>query len=310
MSQITVPQRPALISPLLRQRLLFAFLCIVWGTTWLAMKTGVTHVPPAFFSGTRWSAAGLILLAWRLRSGQPVRIPLRHVGRVVVVALLMISLNAAIQLYGLRQVGSGLGAVLTSGITPVALLLFGVWGGQERFSARQLVAIGLGVLGLVVLFGPATFYGEFGPHELLGSLAVVAGCLCYCAGTVFARPLMRSIPPAHVAMLTNLIGGGLLLVLSLPFEPGAWRAASFDWGLAAWVSWCFLLLLGSLGASIIYFALVRDWGASKTGTYSFVSPVLAVILGIVVYDERLQATDAIGMLLMLGGAAVALSRVK
>jgi len=116
--------------------------------------------------------------------------------------------------------------------------------------------------------------------ELLGAAGVIAGCLCYTAGSVLARPLMRSLPPAQVAATTNLLGGLILLVLSLLFEPGARAALGGHWGTAAWLAWWYLLIPGSLGATTIYFLLVRDWGASRTGTYAFVSPVVAVLLGV------------------------------
>ena len=131
-----------------RQRLLFVVLCLVWGTTWLALKVGVTAVPPAFFSGTRWTVAGLALLAWRRSQGQRLRLPHRALGRAALVGVLMVALNAVLMLYGLRYVSSGLAAVIGSALTPIALLGFSVAFGHEPFRPRQLAAIGLGVLGI------------------------------------------------------------------------------------------------------------------------------------------------------------------
>jgi drug/metabolite transporter (DMT)-like permease len=295
-------------STVARKRLLFAILCLVWGTTWLAMKAGIQIVPPAFFSGTRWCAAGLLLLGWRRWRGLPIAVGWSHVPRLVAVAMLLIVLNASIQQYGLRSVGSGLAAVITSGATPMALLGFSVMLGQERFSWPQAGAIALGLAGLALLFGPSALRGELDAAELGGAAMVLIGCVCYCAGSVLVRPMMRSIAPAQIAALTNLIGGAVLLAASLAFEPGAWEAAAGNWGWAAWSGWWFLLLPGSLGATIIYFLLVRDWGASRAGTYAFVSPVIAVLLGVAVFGERLDITDAVGMALMLAAAGVVLRR--
>jgi drug/metabolite transporter (DMT)-like permease len=292
----------------LYQRLLFVVLCLVWGTTWLALKAGVMTVPPALFSGTRWTAAGLLLLVWRWAYGRPVRIGLRMVGRLTVVAVLMIALNATIMLYGLRHVGSGLAAVINSALTPISLLGFSVALGQERFSRRQAGALALGVAGIVVLFGPAALAGRQDPMELLGVAGVIVGCLCYTAGSVLARPLLRTLSPAELAAATNLLGGVILLAAAILFEPGARAALAGDWGWAAWAAWWWMLLPCSLGASIIYFLLVRDWGATRTGSYAFVSPVIAVLLGIVAYGERLDAAAAAGMALMLAAALLVLRR--
>ena len=85
------------LSPTARQRVLFSFLCFVWGTTWLAMKVGIATLPPGIFAGSRWTVAGLILLAVRKAKGEPIRVTPRLTGRLVVVAILMVTLNQVIQ---------------------------------------------------------------------------------------------------------------------------------------------------------------------------------------------------------------------
>jgi drug/metabolite transporter (DMT)-like permease len=291
-----------------RQKLLFGLLCLIWGSNWLALKVGMTVVPPGFFSGTRWTVAGLLLLAWRWWRGADNRVNPRLLARLTLVAGLMVALNALIQNYGLRLVDSGLAAVISSALTPIALLGFGVLLGQERFSTRQAAAIALGVFGILLLFGPKAARGGLGGLELLGAAGVVVGCLCYSLGSVLSRPLMRVMPPAQVATMTNLFGGLMLLLWSVPFEPGASQAMRFDWGGAAWVSWLFLLGPGSLGGTIIYFALVRDWGAGRAGTYAFVTPVISVALGVFALGERVDLADVAGMSTMLAAAGLALRR--
>ena len=250
-------------------------LCLVWGTNWLALKVGTGAVPPGFFSGTRWTIAGLLLLAWRWWRGADNRVNPRLLARLLGVALLMVALNALIQNYGLRLVSSGLAAVISSALTPIALLGFGVMLGQERFTKRQGLAIALGICGILLLFGPKAVRGGLDGRELLGAVGVIVGCLCYSLGSVLCRPLMRAMGPAQVATMTNLLGGLTLLAGSIPFEPGAVQAMRLDWGWSAWASWLFLLGPGSLGGTIIYFILVRDWGAGRTGTYAFVTPVIS-----------------------------------
>src|SRR6516165_4990164 len=85
-----------------RQGALSGVLCVFWGTTWLGMKVGIAVVPPGLFAETRWTTAGLMLLLWRWARGQRLMIPMRLTGRLLLVAVLMVSLNQVIQLYGLR----------------------------------------------------------------------------------------------------------------------------------------------------------------------------------------------------------------
>ena len=287
---------------------MFLVLCFVWGTTWLAMKVGIASVPPGVFAGTRWTVAGLALLGWRLARGEPVSVPFRLRGRLVLVSVLMVGLNQVIQLYGLRFVTAGLAAVLSAALTPISLLGFSVLLGQERFHWRQAAAMALGVAGILVLFGPQALAGALSWRQVLGAFGVIVGCLCYSLGSVLARPLMRTLPPAEVAAMTNFIGGLVLLVAALAFEPGAIAALGGHWGWPAFLGWLWLLLPGSLGATVIYFLLVRDWGASRTGTYAFVSPVLAVTIGMWLFGEHVGVFDVFGMALMLCAAGMVLRR--
>lgn len=296
------------LSPAATQRGLFLFLCLVWGTTWLAMKAGTAEVPPGLFSGLRWSVAGAVLLGFMLVRGERIRVAPRLYGRLLFVSVLMITVNAVIMLYGLRHISSGLAAVLSSALTPIALVGFAAMLGQERFSTRHLGALGVGVVGIIVLYGPKAAVGALDVWELLGAAGVVIGNLSYCFASVFARPLMRAMSPVHLVAVTNFTGGFLLLVLALAFEPGAREAASLQWSATAWLAWWYLLVPASLGATIIYFRLVRDWGAGRTGTYAFISPIVAVLLGIALFGEQVGPFDALGMALMLAAAGLALRR--
>lgn len=285
---------------------MFLILCFVWGTTWLAMKMGIATVPPGVFAGSRWTIAGLILLLIRKLRGEPIRATPRITGRLLLVAVLMVTLNQVIQLYGLKYITAGLAAVISSALTPIALLGFSVAMGQEGFSPRQLGAMALGVVGILVLFGPAAIAGTLDVWTVLGASGVTIGCLCYSAGSVMARPLMRSLAPTQMAAMTNLIGGVILLGASIVLEPGAGAALHFHWGWPAFLAWLYLLLPGAVLATTIYFQLVRDWGASRTGTYAFVSPVVAVVLGMTLFGEHADWSDLVGMVLMLVAAALVL----
>ncbi len=305
---VTIETKPLSRAVVTRERLLFALLCFVWGTTWLAMKIGIAVVPPGVFAGTRWTVAGLALLLWRYARGQRLQIPMRLTRRLIVVAILMVSLNQVIQLYGLRFITAGLAAVLSSALTPIALLGFAVGMRQERFTLSQLGALAVGVLGILVLFGPGAISGQLTAWEVLGAAGVIVGTLCYSAGSVMARPLMSTLAPVQMAAMTNFIGGVILLLASLVFEPGAATALVTFWGWRAALAWLYLLVPGALMSTVIYFLLVRDWGASRAGTYAFVSPVIAVIVGTTLFGERLDMSDVIGMVLMLIAAAIVLRR--
>jgi drug/metabolite transporter (DMT)-like permease len=288
------------------QRAMFVFICFVWGTTWLAMKIGISTVSPGVFAGLRWSIAGALILAYRRFKGQRVMPPPRLIPRLVFVSVILITLNQVIQLYGLKYITAGLAAVISSALTPIALLVFAVAAGQERFSARQMAALSVGVLGVFLLFGPAAVAGTLDVWEVIGAAGVTIACLFYTAGSVMTRPIMRTLEPVQLAGLTDVIGGMIMLVAALCVEPGAWQSMAFHWGWPAFLAWLYLLVPGALMSTTMYFLLVRDWGASRPGTYAFISPVIAVAIGCGFFGEKLDWGDASGMTLMLGAAGLAL----
>lgn len=292
----------------MRQRVLFAILCFMWGSTWIAMKFGTVSVPPGLFAGLRWSAAGVLLLGFLWLKNGRLLVPWHLFGRVLTASFLLITSNQLLMLYSLRVVGSGLGAVINCALTPLSLLAFAVAMRQERITPRITFAMALGVLGILLLFGPAAFSGRLDGLALLGALGIVIGTFTYSAGSVLTRPLMGSVSPYLLAGMINLSGGLSLLALSVAFEPGAIPALNLQWGASVWAAWLFLVLPASLGASTIFLILVRDWGASKAGSYAFVSPIVAVLLGLFISGEALHPVDAVGMVLMLVAAWVALRK--
>jgi drug/metabolite transporter (DMT)-like permease len=288
-------------------RLMFAAMCLIWGTTWIAIKVGVEAVPPIFFAGSRFVAAGLLMLAWHRLRGGSIALPGRDWPRQVRLAVLMIVATYGFLFWGMQHVASGLSAVVNLALIPIALLAIGLAYGAERYSPRRAASVALGVLGLAVLFEPAGA-SRIDPLEPWGMAAIVAGTLAYCWGSVLGRPLVRAHGPLLVGGLSTLIGGPMLIALALVIEPLDRELLTAFARPEVFAAWLFLVLFGSLVAFTIYLRLLRDWGPLSAGMYAFVSPVIAVALGALVFAEAFGPVEALGSLLMLGAARLALAR--
>jgi drug/metabolite transporter (DMT)-like permease len=281
---------------------LFLVMCVVWGLTWIAIKIGVASIPPLLFAGTRFTVAGAVMLVWHALAARHetarLRIRRQDWRGMAIVSLLVIVATYSLLFWGTRNVASGLAAVLNLAFMPIALFAIGLFYGEERFTTRQLVAVALGVVGLVVLFRPASTVGRQG-SELWGMAAILGGTFAYSWGSVLSRKLLRAYAPLLVSGITCLAGGLILLALAAALEPidAATLRAFLSPAIAA--SWLFLVVFGSLAAFTIYLRLVRDWGTAKAGLYAFVSPVIAVLVGVVLSGEAARASDFLGMSLML-----------
>jgi len=149
---------------------------------------------------------------------------------------------------------------------------------QERLSWRQIIAMVIGIAGILVLFGPQAAVGRLEMRELLGVAMLSIGTMFYCIGSVLCRPLLRTIPPVHLAGITNLIGGVAFACAVVAAGAGGMARRRAGLGLAGLARLALAGVCRLAGSQHHLFMLVRDWGASRTGSYAFVTPVIAVFL--------------------------------
>ena len=289
---------------------LFALMCLVWGLTWWPVKVGAAHVPPVFLAAARFLLAGAIMLAWARRDAAAV--PPSARARLLATALLVNTGNYALLFWGIARAPTGLAAIVNFATIPVFSLLASHWIEGEPIARRQLASIALGTAGLMLLFASRAF-GAPGSapaarDELWGLAAIALGTLLYCVGAVLSRPIATAMPVLVLAGWQTLIGGIGLAALSLLLEP---LEAHHLRALASWPTLpalLFLVVAGSLAGFTIYLRLLRDWGAFRAGLYAFVSPVIAVGVGVIALSERFGWAEGLGAALMFGAAAIALKR--
>lgn len=288
----------------LRNLLLFVLMCAIWGLTWIAIKIGLSALPPFFFAASRFVSAGVAMLALARLQGQS--FALHGAGRRVAATALLVNTACYASLFwGMRHVPSGFSAIVNLSLIPVGLFVIGLALGQEPFSRLRAVAVALGVAGLVVMLQGRTAV-ETSPAALAGTAAIVAGTLAYCLGSVLSRPLADAMPPLVLSGMHCLIGGAALALLSLAVEsPDAGMLAAYA-DPAVLASWAFLVIGGSVVAYTIYLRLIRDWGPTPAGGYAFVSPAIAVLVGVAAFDERYTAVEGLGALVMLAATLLML----
>src|SRR5438270_1272573 len=284
--------------------LLFLLMSLIWGATWIATKAGIAAVPPFFFGAARYVlvSAVLVFVVRDLRT-----VFRGRALRLIITGMLVVVGTYAFIYWGMQYVASGVSGVVNMSINPVGLFGLAILLGQERPTWRHALALVFGIAGLLLLFfGNATMTGS--TMELWGAAALVAGSLSYCLGSVLSRPLLDQMTPLQLTAAQGLVGAVGLGVLSLAAEPvsGATFAALLMPSSLAGV--LFLVIAGTFIAYIIFLRLMRDWGASRAGLYSFVSPVVALILGAVVYGEPLTWREITGAAIMLLAARIAVAR--
>lgn len=289
-----------------RPALLFAAMCLIWGLTWIAMKIGVTAMPPIMFAALRFVAAGILLLGWHAARGGRFAVRRGDWLRLLAASLFIITFCYAPLFWGIDRVASGLAATVNLALVPVGLFLLGLAYGEERFSRRQVAALAVGLVGLALLFAPKI--AADARAELAGIVAIILGTFAYCWGSILSRPLLRRYSSGLLAGLNTFIGGVALVIWSLSAEPDALGSLAALRDPAVLGSWLFLVAFGSLAGFTIYLRLLRDWGAARVGMYAFVTPVVAVIAGAAFFGERFGPFELAGMAVLLVATWLALRR--
>ena len=283
-----------------RKHLAFIVMATIWGLTWIAIKTGVEAVPPFFFASVRLVTAGALLLVLAPRTAIG-----GHAVRIVLAAILVNTAAYGLLFWGMQYVPSGLSSVVNLTMMPVGLFTIGVAAGEETYARRKVAAIALGVVGLTILFLPKLSFGTDG-RALAGMVTLVVGTLAYCWGSILSRPMLKTVPPLALSGWLTLIGGAGLAVLSIAFEPISRSTIAAFLRAPVLASWAFLVFGGSIVAFTLFLRLLRDWGPTRAGLYAFVSPVIAVAIGVAVFAEPFGAYELAGSTIMLGAAALAM----
>jgi drug/metabolite transporter (DMT)-like permease len=282
---------------------LFALMALIWGLTWIAIKAGISAVPPAFFAAARYLLVALVLAiavkgSWSAFQGG--RAP-----RVVATGALNNVATYALLFWGMQYVPSGVAGLVNLALMPVSLYGLAILFGDERATWRHAAALALGMVGLVALFWDKTSSAA-GQVEAAGLVAVVAATFSYALGSVLSRPLLHKVTPLELTGAHAIVGAVGLMAVSLAFEPISGAQLLSLLSPAPLLGLAFLVVFGTFVAYTVYLRLVHAWGAPRAGLFAFVSPVVALIAGTLVFAEPLGAREAIGAAAMLAGAGLAM----
>jgi len=267
----------------MKSRIVWLILCGIWGSTWLFIKLGLADLPPLTFAGIRFVLASLILVAMILVRG--VRWPrTRHDWLLIaIVGFLQFTLNYGLVFWGEQHISSGLAAVLQSTFPAFGLIIAHVYLPYERMTRAKVVGVLLGVLGIVVIFSDQLHIA--GHLALFGSVALVASAFFGSYSNVLVKAYGTKIDPQVLAAGQMICGFPPLLIVGIATEGNPFH---FHWTMRALISLAYLVVVGSVIAFGLYYWLVRHMEVTKTMLIALVTPVVAVVLGMIVLHERLN----------------------
>ncbi|HEX4230400.1 MAG TPA: EamA family transporter [Bryobacteraceae bacterium] len=287
--------------PAWKTLLAFAVIYFVWGSTFLAIRVGVHEVPPLLLAAMRFVTAGLVLYVWMIAHGE--RSPSgRQWISIFLLASLIFLLDYGLLFWAEQRVPSGIAAVMLATIPAFMALSEIVLLRTQRLTVRLASALIIGIGGVAVLTVRSLNLGG-APIDRAGAVALMIAAISWSISSALARKL--PLPESKVMSSgAQMLAGGVLLALAAAilgefrlFDP---RTVSHG----AWFALLYLIVAGSIVGYTAYVWLIHHESPTKVGTYAYVNPVVAVLVGYFLGGEALGPRTILGTAFVLVSVVV------
>jgi drug/metabolite transporter (DMT)-like permease len=293
-----------------RNRILIAFACVYffWGSTYSAIRIAGEHLPPAMVGAVRTLISTVILALYCIVRGIPLRVSRGTAWRLALVGILFMSLNNVLLVWAETLVPSGYASLVIAMIPILVAVLETSLPGGESLNARGWLGTFLGAAGMLALVWPrlhTTAGLDRQGIEGFGLLFIAA--LAFAVGSVLSRRFHFKVDT--FAATAWELGTASVVNFGAAFLLGNFRTSV--WTMSGTLAVVYLAVFGSVVGLTAYVYLLKHVPVTKVSTYAFVNPVVAVLIGIAFFSERLEPAEVTGMFLILVAVAtVILSRTK
>src|ERR1700723_4459812 len=276
--------------------LAFAIIYFVWGSTFLAIRVGVREVPPLVLAAMRFSVAGLVLFGWVLARGE--RSPSAREWRAAsILGMIIFLFDYGLLFWAEQRVPSGIAAVMLATIPVFMALSEIIFLRTQQLTVRLALALLIGLGGVGVLMSRALNLGD-APIDKWGAVALIFASISWSIASVLARKL--PLPSSKVMSSgAQMLTGGILLTVAAGafgefrnFHPGAVSRE-------VWFALLYLIVAGSIIGFTAYVWLIHHESPTKVGTYAYVNPIVAVLVGYFLGGEALSARTILGTVFIL-----------
>ncbi|HUP46333.1 MAG TPA: EamA family transporter [Thermoanaerobaculia bacterium] len=278
----------------------FAVVCLVWGTTYLAIRIAIETIPPLALTALRFIIAGAVMAGIAVWRGERLPRDRRTLANLAFIGFLMVGMGNLAVAWAEQWVPSGLAAlfVATAPFWMVVIEAFRTHG--ERLDLPSGIGMLLGFAGVGLLVTPGGAGASWNFHFIAGAIAIQIGGIAWQLGSVRGKYYLKDVPLMASASLQMLFGGLIVGVLSIAIgEP-----ARFAMNVRTFAALAYLTIFGSIIAYSAYVYALAKLRTTKVSLYAYVNPVVAVILGWLILDESLTPLSIAAMVIILGGVAL------
>lgn len=277
-----------------RLSIVFAFASVYffWGSTYTAIRIGAAEMPALLLTGVRFTIAGAILIAWCRWRGMRLTFPAKTMGMLALIGFLLLGCGNLGLVYAEETLPSGLSSLILA-VTPLYVALIEMFlPGGEPMPPRGWLGMIIGFAGLTALLWPSLHVGFAGNRSvLLAIFALLAGALVWTIGSILSRRTKLPVNSFVAASWQMIFAGIFNTVLGTLL--GQWPQFHLNRSAAGSLAW--LITGGSLLGYTGFIYLLEHVPVAKVSSYSYVNPMVAVLLGILILHERPEAAEFVGM---------------
>ncbi|MBZ5554090.1 MAG: EamA family transporter [Acidobacteriia bacterium] len=274
--------------------LMYATICFIWGSTWLAIKLGLDGVPPLVGAGFRFAVAGLLFLVLIVSQKLSLRLNGASLRLIAMVGVMNFGLSYGCVYWSELTISSGLASVLFCVFPFFVALLAHYWFDLESLSLKKILGIGFGFAGIVVIYADEI---QSSMGSLRGMLAMFVATLASSISLVYLKKYGSELNTLVLNFYSMVLGAVLLLLTSRLLEQGQ----AIRWSGKNISALLYLAVFGSVVAFTMYFYLLKHLKATQMSFVTFIYPILALLLGSWFLHERLSRNLAVGAAMVLGG---------
>jgi drug/metabolite transporter (DMT)-like permease len=288
--------------------LAFGIIYFVWGSTFLAIRVGVREVPPLILAAMRFFVAGIVLYGWMIARGE--RSPSgRECRSATLLGLVIFVLDYGLLFWAEQRVPSGIAAVMLALIPAFMALSEIIFLRTQTLTVRLVVALLIGIGGVAVLMSRSLNLGG-APIDKRGAAALIFASMSWSVASALTRKL--TLPKSKVMSSgAQMLAGGVLLAVTAA-ALGEFRDFH-PWSVSreVWFALLYLIVAGSIVGFTAYVWLIHHESPTKVGTYAYVNPIVAVLVGYFFGGEALSLRTIVGtMFVLISVVVITTTRAK
>ncbi len=269
--------------------------CFFWGTTWIASKEGVRHMPGLQLAAIRQSIAGLVYVTFFLLKGVP--LPRRKEWwPILVLSFLNFMLSNGLSTWGVKYITAGLGSIIGA-IFPLWLVVIGFFGKESAHRRKTVTGLVLGFSGIcVIFFGHLQDF--FHPEFRFGIFLSLISTLSWALGTLYTKEHALRFNPYFALGLQMIISGPFLYAVSIATNNSVLLSA-IPW--QSWMAIAYLVFFSSVISFAAYLYALQNLPTEQVSVYAYINPVIAFLVGALLFGEKITVAIVVGVLITLYG---------